>query len=336
MARSFLVASLLILSECFAGLAQEAAAQANKTDGGKRLVTTVYDIRDLLAKPSVLGLSSRAFRDAEPAERAARVIRAMSAIEPANGAARSNGEAIQVLNGTRLVIHASAARHAEIAALLQRLRRLGDVAVSIQAQLYEVDDAFYTSLKNVKRVSLEELERRFLEGRLDQHSLFERLSKQKKVVEGESIQVNSGEAAPLLSYHQAVRYLAGPEGLREGEKNPQTRLQGVSFAVVPTVSQDRRSVQLQLTEKAAELEMIQKIKQVTAEGQEVDAELPLFKEHTQTRVVEIPDNGSHLVPVLYRPRAAREKGRWWVLNITARIIIEEEERQIRKASAPRP
>jgi len=36
-----------------------------------------------------------------------------------------------------------------------------------------------------------------------------------------------------------------------------------------------------------------------------------------------------LIPVHYRPRSVQEKNRWWVLSITARIIIEEEEQQIR-------
>src|SRR5262249_41365489 len=139
----------LILVESSAGLAHEPPAQSNKAETGKALVTTAYDIRDLVAKPSILGLSSRSFRDADPAERAVRVIRALSALDRANETTtRADRESIEVLGGTRLVIRASPARHAEIAALLQSLRVLGDVAVSAQAQLYEVDEAFYTRLKN--------------------------------------------------------------------------------------------------------------------------------------------------------------------------------------------
>jgi hypothetical protein len=89
---------------------------------------------------------------------------------------------------------------------------------------------------------------------------------------------------------------------------------------------------LKLTEKAAELEEIQKVKVFVAVGKEVAAELALFKEHTQTRVIEIPDGGTFIGPMLYRPLAARAKGRWWVLSITPRIVIEAEERTIRKAS----
>ena len=39
----------------------------------------------------------------------------------------------------------------------------------------------------------------------------------------------------------------------------------------------------------------------------------------------IPDGGSMLVPVHYRPAALQTKGRWWVLAIEPRIIIEAEE-----------
>ena len=49
--------------------------------------------------------------------------------------------------------------------------------------------------------------------------------------------------------------------------------------------------------------------------------------HAQER--DLPDGGAILIPVIYRPRSTRAKDRWWVLRITARITMEEEEEQIR-------
>src|SRR5205085_2891974 len=58
----------------------------------------------------------------------------------------------------------------------------------------------------------------------------------------------------------------------------------------------------------------------------VAAEVPLVKESAYTQTLEIPDGGTILVPVHYRPPAAAAKDRWWVLAITPQIYIEEEER----------
>ena len=55
-----------------------------------------------------------------------------------------------------------------------------------------------------------------------------------------------------------------------------------------------------------------------------------MKESTQTTSRDIPDGGSVLVPVHYRPRSAQEKNRWWVLTITARIVMEEEEQAMER------
>jgi len=324
-----------------ASLAQEPAAQDIKKDRAKTLTTVVYDIRDIVAKPTILGMSGRLFRDVEPAPKAVGIVRAiLSVLDPINGTSTTlDRETIEVLNGTRLVIRASAACHAEIPAILKSLRAQGDVAVSVETHLYEVDEAYYNKLKNAKHISLEESERLFFEGihpASASDSLFNLLPKQKKVMDGEKIQVNSGEDAPILSWHQAVRSMASPEQLRKGEKSPQTLLEGVSFVANMEVNSDRRSVRLKLIEKAAELEGIQKTKLFMADGKEVAAEIPLFKEHTQTRVKEIPDHGSLLVPVLYQPSSAREKSRWWVLSITPHIVIEAEENAISKVPVPRP
>ena len=101
------------------------------------------------------------------------------------------------------------------------------------------------------------------------------------------------------------------------------------------VSPDRRAVQVKLTEKATQLQEIQKVKVWVPNGhlqggpKTFDAAVPLLLETTQSQVLNIPDGGTILVAVQYRPRSAQEKERWWVLTITPRIIIEEEERQIR-------
>jgi hypothetical protein len=46
--------------------------------------------------------------------------------------------------------------------------------------------------------------------------------------------------------------------------------------------------------------------------------------------LEISDGGAVLAPVHYRPKSLQEKNRHWVLSITPRIVIEEEEQFLRQ------
>jgi hypothetical protein len=67
-------------------------------------------------------------------------------------------------------------------------------------------------------------------------------------------------------------------------------------------------------------------------AKQLDAEVAFVKESTYARVLEIPDGGTILVPVHYRSASAVANERWWVLSITPRIYIEEEEQAIREGA----
>jgi hypothetical protein len=238
---------------------------------------------------------------------------------------------IQILNAHQLRIRANAEMHAEIARLLAAFRRFNEITVSVISKLYEVDDPFYAKLKNAKPVDWEEEERRIIEGKPPTgESLFKLLEKQKIILAGDEVKVDDGLVATLLSRHHVVSLLPSPEQFINREKERKAILEGVAFLAGMRVSPDRRCVRVQLTEKSTELRQVKKVKVVTDnKGTETDAEIPFLKESTHQQEFEIPDGGSHLVPVHYRPRSVQEKNRWWVLSITPRIIIEEEEQQIR-------
>jgi hypothetical protein len=216
--------------------------------------------------------------------------------------------------------------------------RLDDMYVIVKAQLYEVDEAFYTRLKNARRVSLddlEELERRFMHGnpRGDDpwdDALFKLLEKQKLILAGAEVNIADGGEAPFLSRLQSIKCHPSPDQVRKGDKTPQTVRQGVSFIATTRISWDRRYVHLRLTEKAVELQVVNTVKALDANGQEVAAEVPFVDETVHSRMDVVADGGSILIPVHYQPRSARAKRRRWVLCFSPRIYIEEEERAIKK------
>ena len=123
-----------------------------------------------------------------------------------------------------------------------------------------------------------------------------------------------------------------PKQARKGKTERQIVWEGVSFLAGIRVSPDRRFVRIQLTEKAAELQDILKVKTSVLTGQKVDAEVPFLKSHS---FADGGRSGWRLRPCprAFRPRSAKEKDRWWVLCITPRIVIEEEERVIREGIA---
>jgi len=317
------------------------ATEVAITTPARARYTAGYDIRPLVEKPDSGLPGDPEIPTGNPAAKAAQIVQTLiSFFGPGHVAPTGSArETILILNGTRLVIRASAAEHAQIEELLQALRRLGDLTVTVQARLYEVDDAYYTRLKNAKRIPPEELERQALADNPPKDDLFKLLPRQALVLAGAAITVDNGQEANLLSRQQAVLCGPSPAQQARGDKGPQAVVEGVAFLGRVTVSADRRFVRIKLAEKGTTLQDVDKVKIPVWQGlgvpdvqepadKEIVAEVAVLKEATHTQVLTIPDGGSMLLPVHYRPAALQAKRRWWVLAITPRIIIEAEERAI--------
>jgi hypothetical protein len=303
------------------------------TTPDRALFTLHHEIRDIVSRPEAIGLHDSAFRNASPAKRAELLVKQlMTALDGPAGEL----ETIDLLNGTRLSIRAVGTRQLDIAQVLRAFARIGDLAVTTQCKLYEVDDAFHTKLKNAKRIPIEEQERNFLEGKQPKgESLIDLLAKHKLILAGDEALVHSGQSASLLSRRHMNQCLPGPKELARGDMTRQLFFTGIEFNGGIGVSPDRRFVRLKLTETATELQEIQKRKvfmnrlgAANDEGRMEVAEVPILKESATTQDLEIPDGGTILLPVHHRPRSLEEQKRWYALLISPRIIIEEEERHI--------
>jgi hypothetical protein len=237
---------------------------------------------------------------------------------------------LQLLNGDVFVVHATGRAHAILANSLQVLRRIADLSVIVHARLYEVDDAFYNKVKNAKRIPIEEQERIFLENKAPKGgSLHSFLDKQKPVLTSE-IKVGPSKEAVFLSYHTAIRCLPSPEQIRKGEKDPQLVLEGVSFLGRFHVTPDRRYLRVKFSENAVEVQSLQKVTLLEDLENKIEAETPMMLETARTQDVDIADGGTLLVAVSYRPRTLRDKKHWWVLSVSPRIYMAEEEEAIRR------
>jgi hypothetical protein len=115
--------------------------------------------------------------------------------------------------------------------------------------------------------------------------------------------------------------------LLTGKKAPQTIDEGLTLSAQVHISADRRFVRAKFLEKSLEIEGIEKVKVVVDnKGTEAVGEFVFVKEASFSRARYIPDGGSILLPLHYRPRAVRKNDRWLVAEVTPRIYIEEEER----------
>jgi hypothetical protein len=306
------------------------------------LETIAYEVRDLLQQAQVFDLgaptasllSENERRHFDDAERATRLVQAVVKFVDLRPTASSE-EAISVVNGSRLVVRTTALKHAEVKSLLNAYRQLIGVWVIARADLYEVDEAFHGKLKSAKhagREELEEQEKNFLDGvPLPSDPLFASLSKQKPVLAGDEVKIDSGAQVLLLAQQRTITCLPGRAQILRGDKSAQAVLTGVSFHGGAHVSADRRFARMRITEKVTEVARIQRMKQVVDNaGGEAEYDVPLLTTATHTQEFEMPDGGSTLLPVAHRSKELREKGRWWVLKLTPRIYIEEEERVIRE------
>jgi hypothetical protein len=199
-----------------------------------------------------------------------------------------------------------------------------------------VDAAYYQKLKGLKRVPLEDVERDFLKGiPSEADAVYALIGKQKRIHTGDEQKVPDGGRLTLLSRQIAIGCLPSPDQIRRGISRPQTILEGYAFLGKIQVTPDRRFVRLAFVENATEVEEIRKTKawNPNQTNQEpLDAEIAFVRESSHAQTLELSDGGSLLVPLHYRPESARAKDRWWVLAITARIYIEEEEREIKRST----
>jgi hypothetical protein len=202
--------------------------------------------------------------------------------------------------------------------------------VIVKARLYEVDEAAYEKVAKAKWLSLADLVK--LEDRPAKPSpLFAVLKKQKPFLAGKDVNIGPDMGGSLLASINRINCLPAPEQLRQGKKGPQTIDEGFTLRAQVHISPDRRFVRAKFLEKNLEIEGTEKVKVVDNKGKWADSEIVSTKEASFSRTQHIPDGGSLLVPLHYRPSAIRKNKRRLVAVISVQIYIEEEERERHKA-----
>jgi len=289
-----------------------------------RLSTATYDVADLVQSVPTWRQAALVAPDAgvEGADALVQVI--LRLINPESWRPGKDSSTLQVLNGTRLEVRTTLKQHADIKQLLEALRRLSDIAVVLHADLYEVDRAFYK--KHVEPLFTSKGKKPFAVPVED--GMEARLLKQTRPLKESRVMIPSGKEGVFFSVRNGFTYLARartPD--RDEQAVTGTGFQGVTFRADVTVSADRRSLQLKMSQTATELREIVKKPVLDPDTKKKEqVESPRLANSSTTGEVEVEDGTALLLPVGYRSRIAKDNDRVWVLLLRPIIYIEEEEK----------
>jgi hypothetical protein len=309
--------------------------QKQSKDAKKQIATRTYDVSDLvsvraLGRSQVPSLWGIEFNNENDDGMAALVRVILTATDQENWTASGEKNILQELNGQKLEIRTSLDNHEAIGNLLAALRRLADVAVVMESQLFEVDAAFYR--KKIEPLSVSEqpvARKRFAV--VIKENLAQELRQQGAPVRSHKVTIADREARRFFSWQTAFNYLAQPKGAsRKPADYLGTAFHGASLEAGVQVSADRRSVELKITQRTAELLALEKkIGNDPITGDEVSLDSPKFLNLTTSETILVEDEEYFLVPLHYRPASVKRKGHVLILLVRPTVYIEDEQRQRR-------
>lgn len=303
-----------------------------------------YDVADLIRNQSWrAGSRMCSWAQVLPIERDAPAIDVLVAtIMAATGienwrASNKNAGSIQIVNGTRLEIQASARRHAEIVELFDALRRLADIAVVTDAELLEIDRTIYD--KEVAPILAKfraGLGKKLgapipedLAARLRKHGI--------RWNTGKVMVADRGEAE-IFSLRRSFLYVAKPVAKKQKPADAfASGFHGFSFKALVAISADRRSVQLKVTQTSKDLTGIsQEVVRDVDTDELCTIDVPALVESSVTSSVRVDDGEFLLFPVHSQSIKAKDRDRVLVLLVYTWIYIAEEEKARGPGSQPCP
>jgi hypothetical protein len=306
---------------------------ATSTRADDKQTTVTYDVADLVRDASTW----RSALAGQPGERdpdsRAGAIEALvgliqRSVNPKSWRPGKEGSCtLRIFNGTKLVIQAPAKQHDEIKDLLKALRRLTGIAVVFESELHEVEPAYYKkNIEPLLKGGPARPDRGFAV--FAKEAVEAGLRKQGKPLHWAKVTAPLGKETAFFSLRTVFTYQARPKrGKRPADEDYASAFYGVTFRAHVRVSADRRFVRLKLTQKVTDLLGVEQETILDrATGERVNVEVPKLFESATKGTIEIGDGGLLLMPVRYRSREAKDKGRFWVLLVRPIIYIEEEER----------
>jgi hypothetical protein len=315
--------------------------QASPAEEKANPVTTVtYDLGELVRV-------SRAWADPDrpPRDSAAELVKRIMLLHPERWDGGTVADSTVIIRGSKRVeVRTDAKHHQEIADLLDQLRHRSDLAVDLDTGLFEVDGDFYKKELEPKlaqgKLGGDRIATALMGGLLDEDpdrkypltGMLAKMLKRSTKIATDKVRVLQHADGQALDFRTAFVYRAHPgDAKQEPEMVFEVAHHGVSFRAQVSVTQDRRGIDLKLTEKTIEpLEMKQRAAFDPNNGNPVVIDVPNLHESSVTYSVFAADGETVIVPVHYQTKSARDKDRVLVLVIDPRIYIDSEHKLIER------
>ena len=300
---------------------------AARPTGDKKLVTKVYDLKQLLGEKGKIN----GFADMEAFIKVILDTLPIGELKPG-----TDGPQIIERDGGKLEVRTTPELHGELKDLLEAIERLADVAVDIKAEVIELDAASFEKLTkalpktaNRKRgspvlfASDEENEEKEASAEL-QKALKEvnKILRGGREVQSSSARFTNGVEA-TISRAQSVLAFHSHVANNKPSGPPQFVKEGFKLAGLPLVSADRRFVRFKLMEQSTGLVGIAKrdLGEVV-EGQKLVATSPELEDLGVTGSAVVADGGALLFRLAYAP-----KDKVWVVMLHPTIYIKAEDNE---------
>jgi hypothetical protein len=245
------------------------------------------------------------------------------------GEPKPDGPQIIERDGGKLEVRATADTHSQIADLLAALERLNDLAVDIQADVYELDAATYAKfLKVFPNSGKSHL--LFATGESEEKDA---VTKNEKILDeatkilktGRAIQSSKNRLGNGSDSTAAARLAVVPFTSIVGEpiaalrNNPLFAKEGFSLTALPVVSADRRFVRMKLAEQSTMLTGMRKRELDRVNGKPIVAQTPELEDLGATASTVVADGGQIIFKLAYAP-----KDKVWIVVLKPTIFIQAE------------
>jgi hypothetical protein len=308
------------------------------------LYSVTYDVRDLVdfnARPVSAANRGKKNGPRDIDELATMIVQVVTG--PWGGT--RNNSTIDEINGTHLEIHTTHRRHQEIADLLEALRRLDDLAVMLESQLYEVDRDFYEQVVEPELSRAPLIQGKRCGSVISGPPLEQIVTQGSKIKHGTALVVPNGETVRLASLRRVLTgsaYVPGkpttpapPPLAEEAAKN--LAWAGVTVKGTIVVTADRRYVRLvleqEITEPAGTTQ--QKMPDPLTDSPVV-IEQPNVVRSSFRATIQVADGETALLPIHYHPNPGGKRVLLLVVQPTIYIEAEDKMRQQLDRELPNP
>lgn len=241
--------------------------------------------------------------------------------------AKRGKDNLQELNGTELEIRTSVENHGMIEELLAALRRLADVSVVVDTELYELEREFYQHQIEPVLGKDKDINKTHSAVLINER-LAKELRSRANRLRSNKITIPNQEPRKTFSWRTAFTYHARSKP--SNVDRMQIGFQGVWLETEASVTLDRRFVDITLTEHNQELLDIGKEAVFDSmSGKERTIEVPNLLTRSNSMRVRAEDTQPLIMPIDYRPSEIADANHRLLLLIRPTVFIEEEEKQKR-------